>query len=42
VCELLLSGASLKFNLMAIDLILGINKSDIAKTPKRLHTKYSR
>jgi len=28
--------------LMAIDLILGINKSDIAKTPKIQHTKYMR
>ena len=41
-CELLLSGASLKFNFMAIDLIFGISKNDIAKTPKRQQTKYMR
>ena len=41
-CELLLSGASLKFNFMAIDLIFGISKKDTAKTPKKQHTKYIR
>jgi hypothetical protein len=42
VCELLLSGASLKFNFKAIDLIFGISKNDTAKTPKKQHTKYIR